>query len=342
MNKIKVSATIKPTYTDRAGLEDLLNSGVDIIRLPFWKISEEQMIKNIELIKSHNLREKANIEILIDLPGNKIRFGYFYTPTIEFVPDREYKLFEGDSASNPYDLPVEFSGFIALCSVGDEIICGDGEVVLKIISKNPSSVMVRTEYPASVSSKKGLSITGKDSHLLKQNLCFIDYGIKFVTKYDIDWLALSFTSNPEQVMYIRSNLQQDKNSKTKVMAKIESKSGIDNLDKITDVSDGIMIARGDMISYLNYSLLGLYQMRIIKSCKERNRFCMLSTGIMNGILSKARPTPAEILDITNAVLSGVDSIQFCEETALSRNPGYVVRVAKKIIDNVQMYEKVLG
>lgn len=339
MNKVKVSATIKPTYADRIGLEDLLNSGVDIIRLPFWKVSEEQMIRNIELIKAHNLRDKTNIEILIDLPGNKIRFGNFYTPTTELVPGKEYKLFEGDSSSNLYDLPVEFSGFIALCSVGDEIVCGDGEAVLKVISKNLSSVLVGTEYPASVSSKKGLSITGKDSHLLELDLCFIDYGVKFVTQYDIDWLALSFTSNPEQIMYIRNNLQQDGNLKTKVMAKIESKSGLDNLDKIMEVSDGIMIARGDMVSYLNYSLLGIYQRGIIKSCKERNRFCMLSTGIMNGILGKSRPTPAEILDITNAVLSGVNSIQLCEETALNRNPGYVVRVAKEIIDNVQVYEK---
>jgi len=339
MFEMKISATIKPTYNDQEGLEDLLESGVDIIRLPFWRISEEQMIRNIKLIKHYTQERGLNIEILIDLPGNKIRFGNFRDSEAEFVPGKDYRLFEGSLSPNAFTLPVEFPGFVSLCSEGDELVCGDGEAVLNVVSKDSSSLLVKTEYPSRIASKKGLSITGKDSHLLERDFSFVDYGTSFATQYNLNWLALSFTSNPQQVVYAKNQLQKNGNQSTKVMAKIESRSGIENLNDIIKVSDGIMIARGDLVAYLDYSLLGMYQKMIIERCREENKFCMLSTGIMMGLLSKARPTPAEISDVTSAILSGVDSIQFCEETANGQNPEYVVRIARQIINSVTDFYK---
>ena len=186
----------------------------------------------------------------------------------------------------------------------------------------------KSESVATVYSKKGIAITGRDTHLLETNKGFLDYGINFASKYGIQWLALSFTSKSCQIEYMKNKLSND----TKVMAKIESQLGIDNLDDILLASDGVMIARGDLAVYVDYSMLGVLQKRIIERSKIARKFCMLSTGVMMSAMEKARPRPAEILDISNAVLDGVDAIQLCEETAHGKNPGYIIKIARKIID----------
>lgn len=345
MNRIQISSTIKPSNENFVKLRRLLDVGTDIIRIPFWIQNEAQMLKNITEIKSYNSANNTHIKILFDVPGNKIRFGTFYSDPAIFELGRTYYLFKGIRSERADYLPVESDLFFNVCEVGDKLVCGDGDTVLDVLERTGSVVAVVAPYPSRIQSKKGICICNKDVNLSARNAFLVDHCVSLSSEHSLDWLALSFAASAEDVSVVKQKLVANGNFYTKVMAKIESQEGLTNLDSILEASDGIMVARGDLGAYVDFAKLGLYQKEIVKKCKDRKRFCMVSTGIITSLLEKARPRSAEVLDITNIVIDGADALQFCEETANNEDPSYVVKITREIIDVVYkhtLYEEGLN
>ena len=336
-NKL-ICATIKPNLESKEQLYRLLNKGVDIIRLPFWLVSEKPLIENIDRISEYNSKFGKNVQVLLDVPGNKIRFGRFKQDPMIFQIDREYILFEGKDAKDEYTLGVDYSKFVELCEIGDELVCGDGDAVLIVTDKSKKQLkVISPTQNAVLYSRKGISITNKDKHLGASNKDFVDYSIDFSSKHPIDWFALSFTGSSEEILYIKDKLAKKNSNEIQVMAKIESLEGILNKEEIVKVSDGIMVARGDLSTYVDYGLMCIYQKELLKLTQKYNKFSIVSTGIMMSTLNKARPRPAEICDITNAILDGADCIQFCEETAHNESAENVIVLGRHIINSTLSY-----
>lgn len=338
-NKL-ICSTIKPNLEDKLKLYDLLDAGTDIVRLPFWLVSEEPLIENIRRIKEYNSKKGKNIQILLDVPGNKIRFGRFKLDPVIFKLNQSYMLFEGKESLDEFHLGVDYSGIVDLCDVGDKLICGDGDAVLIVKNKLENQLeVVSTTHNATLYSKKGISITNKDKHLRFSEYEFIHYAIDFSCKHDINWFALSFTGSSKEINHIKQKLYQRDRNDIKVMAKIESLDGVINMENIIQASDGIMVARGDLSTYVDYGLMGIYQKELLTLSQKYNKFSIVSTGVMMSALNKARPRPAEINDIVNSIIDGANCIQFCEETAHNENGTNIVIMARHIIDSTLNYLK---
>ncbi|MFH1423717.1 MAG: pyruvate kinase [Candidatus Nealsonbacteria bacterium] len=331
MKKIFISVTIKPFIEDKIRLKQLLQSGINIVRIPFWEPSISLSIKNIVFYIKNNFE---NIKILLDLPGNKPRFGDFYTNPINIVPGKIYKITKNNQAPDEQTLPIASNEFLHYCKTGDKLICGDGDAVFKIVSNNSKQLKVISEYPSTLYARKGLAIAGKNNIVDSDiNNPLTDNVVEFAKHNPTDWIAISFVKGEKEINILKNKLIKSGNKKTKIISKIETEIGFKNYVEIVDASDGIMIGRGDLANYFDYGLLALAQKRIIKECNKKNKFSILSTGVLTSLLTRAIPRAAEISDITNAVIDGADCIQLCEETAHSLAPSHPVKILKHVINS---------
>lgn len=330
MIKTQISATIKPTNTDFVSLRRMLEAGTDIIRIPFWPRDEQTMLANIDEIKRYNSDTKSNVQILLDVPGNKVRFGTFAQDPVVFDPNKKYTLFFGETSNDSNALPIDREAFFKACQIGDVLVCGDGDAILEVDDKTECFLSVFPRYKGILYSRKGVCVSNRDLNLDKKNLPLMEHCANIMSEKNLDWMALSFASSKDDIAVARDMLR--KTRLARIMAKIESPSGLRNAEEIIDASDGIMVARGDLGAYVDISKLGVYQKQLVRMCKQRQKYCMVSTGVFTGLMDKPQPRPAEVLDLTNIVLDGADAVQFCEETAHNHDPAYVIKMAQRIID----------
>lgn len=333
---MKICATIKPTEKDKERIRSLCASGIDIVRIPLWQTQDSNIPSIIRLVNKFGLGESP-IEILLDLPGNKIRFGFFVKEPQCFRKGETYTLSEGEISRDSSNFAVNYKGFAEFCKVGDLLIAGDNEAFFKVSRTYDKKVEIIPMRNATIYSRKGISIQGNQDYLKFTNYDDLRHAIDLSKTFNINWFALSFTSSKEQVREIKENYLLDRNL-PKLMAKIESRDGVRNLAEIIDSCDGCMVARGDLASYLDYSKMGIIQKMILRECQLRGKFSLVSTGILMSLMEKALPRPSEIVDITTACLDGADAIQFCEETAHGEDPAYVVAIARRIINSVEEYK----
>ncbi|MFA5061304.1 MAG: pyruvate kinase [Candidatus Pacearchaeota archaeon] len=334
MRKVLISASIGCDLDDQQRLYDLLDAGAGMVRVPFWREFEPQITMNLERIRSYN----PHIPFVIDTKSEKIRFGDFFTNPFPLDPNKEYWISSGERAKDPTHLPLRHKEPCSLCEVGDEIVCGDGEAVLRVKEKNREILLVSPTSYVSLPSRKGLAIPGRN--IISKNMSKIDYEIDYSIRHKVDWLAISFTESPDDIEYVRQRIMAAGKERPFIMGKIENSQGIRNLEGIVRVSDGIMIARGDLPSHEDYGKMGLYQKQILKLCNLHKKFGMVSTGTLMSSISRPRPYPSEITDITNSVLDGADAIQLCEETVYdSSDRVNAVLITKHIIDTTLDYLK---
>jgi pyruvate kinase len=337
MRKVLISASIGCDLDDGQRLYNLLDAGAGMVRVPFWKEFETQITKNLERVRNYN----PCIPFIIDTKSEKIRFGDFYSNPMFLDSNKEYFISPGEHAESETHLPLQHKNPSSLCEVGDEIVCGDGEAVLKVKGKNRESLLVYPTSNAFLPSRKGLAIPGRN--IIYKRIGEIDYEIDYSIRNNVDWLAISFTESPEDIEYARQRIRASGKEKPFIMGKIESSKGIRNLEEIVKASDGIMIARGDLPSHEDYGKMGIYQKQILKICNQYQKFGMVSTGVIMSSISRPRPYPSEITDITNSVLDGADAIQLCEETVYdSSDRVNAVRMTKHIIDSTINYLKQKG
>ncbi len=333
LSKTKIVCTIGPACNSPAVIEDMIHAGMNVARLNFshGTLSDhEQNIKNIRLISS---RLKKPVAIIQDLSGPKIRIKTLYKESILLKAGDQFtltnKVLEGNETIASVTYPLLPDHVFA----GDTILLCDGEIELKVTSKNNTDIVCQVIVGGELSASKGINIPTRSlpiPSLTEKDKRDLDLGIE----QDVDYVALSFVKNADDVLQLKELLHQ-KNKDTPVIAKIEKHEALDHLEDIIRTADAIMVARGDLGVEIPLEQIPLVQKRIIHIA---NRYCkpvITATQMLASMVNNCRPTRAEITDVANAIFDGSDAVMLSEETAKGRYPVEAVRMLSKIAREVE-------
>lgn len=331
-----IVATISKNSFTADKIEEIIRAGATVLRYNFSHGTPEEMGQKIntakEVIKKFDFQ---NIKILADLPGDKIRLGKFSIGEYDVTKDTEVTFKSAQEREDPFEfIPVDYSEIGKLVVVGQTITCGDGEVAFEVTKiLDSESFIARTLNDRHIPALKALNI-GRGIDQLEHFTPKTIAHIKNLSRIQPDWVAFSFVSGRS---YLKRGIQLLHDygvNAVKIVSKVESPLGLRNIENIAALSDVLLVARGDLGLYTPIELIGINQKKIVTAAKKAGKEVIVSTQILDSLLSYYVPSRADVLDLTNAILDGADGIMLAKETGISKTPGYSVSVAKRIIDAV--------
>lgn len=333
-HRTKIVATVGPACDTFDQLLALVKAGVNVFRLNFSHGSHEDKKQIIEHIRNINSTEPYNIAILGDLQGPKLRVGEIENNALNVVPGDILTFTNEKLVGTMERIYVSYPNLHSDVKIGNKIMIDDGklEVVVVSIEEN-HDVKVEVTMGGIISSKKGINLP--DTKISLPALTDKDLvDLDFIIEQRLDWVALSFVRSVKDIVGLRSKLQE-KNSKTKVIAKIEKPEALTNIRDIIIESDGIMIARGDLGVELPIEQVPLIQKQLIRKCLHRGKPVIVATQMMESMIERSKPNRSEITDVANAVVEGADAVMLSGETATGMHPTLVVETMRKIIMEVE-------
>ncbi len=332
--KTKILATVGPSSNNYSTLLELAKAGVDAFRLNFSHGSHEGHLKVFDYIQYINKKYKTNISVLADLQGPKLRVGEIENGKIPLKKGDILTFVNEKCVGNAEKIYMSYEQFAQDVQVGEKVLIDDGKVELLVKETNGTdTVKLEVLYGEFLSSRKGVNLPDTKvslPSLTEKDLADLD----FILEHPFNWIALSFVRSPEDILDLRKRIQA-KGRRAKIIAKIEKPEAIRNIDEIIDVTDGIMIARGDLGVEVPMQRLPLLQKMIIEKCMEKAKPVIVATQMMDSMIKNPTPTRAEIIDVANAVLDGTDVVMLSGETAMGMHPVKVVEAMNKIIDEVE-------
>lgn len=332
--RTKIVATVGPACDTYEKLLELVKAGVNVFRLNFSHGEHEDKAKIINFVYQINKTEPYNIAILADLQGPKLRVGDLEGGALE-INDGDILTFTNEKVMGTKEkIFVSYPDLHSDVKVGEKILIDDGklEVIVREITKD-KEVKVEVTLGGTLFPKKGVNLP--DTKISLPSLTEKDLNdLNFILKHRIDWVALSFVRNPEDIIDLKRRIKQA-GHKAKVIAKIEMPQAIINLRDIIVESDGIMIARGDLGVELPIEEVPLIQKDIIKKCLHRAKPVIVATQMMESMIDRTKPNRSEITDVANAVLEGADAVMLSGETATGKYPKLVVETMTKIILEIE-------
>jgi pyruvate kinase len=322
--KTKIVSTLGPASNNKDVLKKLIDSGVDVFRLNFSHGTHEQKKETFEMIREVD----EYIGILADIQGPKIRVGKITEPYVMNV-DQTIKIFEKDLEGDKEQISIPYKGFLSDINVGDFIFINDGIIRIEIKSKEKDHVTGQVVAGGPISSNKGVNIPSGELRQKVPTQKDIE-DMKLIAKLDPEFLAISFVANAGEVLNIRKMMQNFGNNDIKLISKIERPVALTNLDEIIDVSDGIMVARGDLGVEISPDLVPIEQKEMIKKCNILGKPVITATQMLESMTNNPIPTRAEANDVFNAVFDGTDAVMLSGETAMGRYPVESVRYMNRI------------
>lgn len=329
--KTKLLATIGPVSSNYETLKAMYMAGANAFRLNFshGKHSDHQEV--IELTTQINSELKANICLVADLQGPKLRIADLKEPIL--LREGHSVTFSTLGKKAPEGtIPVSFKTLAEDVKEGEQIMIDDGKLDLLITHTNGiDEVKAIVVNGGELKSRKGFNLP--DTKLNVPSLTKKDKkDLHFILSQPIDWIALSFIRDAEDILDLRNEIQKDPGKKhIKIIAKIEKPEALHNLDAIIEVTDAVMIARGDLGVEIPYENVPLIQKQIIKKCIQSARPVIIATQMMESMIDQARPTRAEVTDVANGVTDGADALMLSGETSVGEYPVEVVRSMDRII-----------
>ncbi len=328
----KIIATCGPSIKSKEVIASLIENGVDLFRINFSHGTKEEWSYFIGMIRQVSEKTGKNIAIMGDLQGPRIRVST-HVGTLFLHKDEEWRVSAvktNDDKTIVLDNPI----FLESIKAGDKIVFDDGkiEVIVRSVTKNSASV--RVVAGGKLLGGKGVNIIGDTVKIPSLTEKDRD-DIQFALKHDLDFLALSFVKNREDVLSLKSILAE-KNSNMEVVSKIETQEAIKNIDAIIDESFAIMVARGDLGITLPIARLPLFQKEIIAKSIEKGKPVIVATQMMESMVTNPIPTRAEVTDVSNSIIEGADALLLTEETAVGKYP---VKVINTVVDIALASEK---
>jgi pyruvate kinase len=336
-HRTKIVATVGPACDTYDKLVDLVRAGVNVFRLNFSHGSHEDKLTIIEHIRNINKTEPYNIAILADLQGPKLRVGEIENNALE-VKAGDILTFTNEKCIGTLEkIYVSYPNLAGDVTIGNVIMIDDGKLEVKVVSiEKNGDVKVVVTMGGILSSKKGINLP--DTKISLPALTDKDLvDLAFIIEQKCDWVALSFVRSVNDIVILRSKLVE-KNSKTKIIAKIEKPEALVNIRDIILESDGIMVARGDLGVELPIEQIPLIQKELIRKCIHRAKPVIVATQMMESMIDRVKPNRSEITDVANAVLEGADAVMLSGETATGQHPSLVVETMRKIIAEVEKKE----
>ena len=305
-------------------------------RINFSHATMEERKAVVESV--HKVREmtKKNIAILYDTKGPEFRNGMLENDEITLVEGKTIRLVKETVLGNEERISVNHPQAIDNLKVGSIVLLENGLMKIEVVSVEEDGVTCKIINGGVLGNKKSLNAPG-----VKLDIPFISdvdrEDIIYACEHEGDYIALSFVSCKEDVLAAREILKEYNRDDMKVISKIESTTGVENLDSIIDVSDGIMVARGDLGVEVPMQQLPRYQKEMIQRCREKGKFVVVATEMLESMKKSARPTRAEVSDVANAVLDGTDAVMLSGETTVGKFPVEVVRYMAEICRDTEEY-----
>ena len=334
MKKTKIVTSLGPVSDSVEVFTEMVKAGANVARINFSHASIESREKIVETVKKVREITKSSIGILYDTKGPEFRNGKVVEEGINLIEGNTIKIVKEDVIGNEERFSVNHPEAIDALQIGDSILLENGLMEIKVVEKDSDSLICKVINGGVLFSRKSLSAPG-----VNLNIPFISEQDKediiYACRHDGDFLAASFVQTKEDVLAIREILKSENREDMKIISKIESKTGIDNLEDIVKVSDGCMVARGDLGVEVPMADLPIYQKRIVKLCRQYKKICIVATEMLESMKNNPRPTRAEVTDVANAVYNGTDAVMLSGETTVGKYPVETVRYMADICSNIE-------
>ena len=335
MKKTKIVATIGPASKDDETLREMILNGMDIARINMKYADHSFAKKMIEKINKLNSELNKNVAIMIDLQGSDVTVGNFAGGTAYFTKGTKIRIYNDQILGDSTKFSVNVDNFVKKIKVNTTIKLADGIIELFVIDKEEDYLLCEVKIGGFIEDGKGLNVKNVDlglPFLTKKDI----EDIKFANKMNVDYLALSFVKSSEDVMQINDLLIELKNDHIAILSKIETEEAIEELEAIVDSSDGVIVARGDLGAEIPMERVPGVQKQVIQKCHRMGKVSMVATEMMVSMENNVRPTRAEVSDVANAVLDGVDGVILSGETTVGKYPTITVDTMSKIIESSEL------
>lgn len=331
MRKTKIICTIGPASDKKEVLIDMCKAGMNVARLNFSHGVHSEHQEKIDLIKE--VREELNlpIAIMLDTKGPEYRIGTFENGKAEVKKDDIFTFTANDIIGNKNIVTVSYKDMAKCLEIGDKILVNNGLVIFEVIEIKDRDVVCKTIVGGTLSNRKSMCFPNKvmsGPYLSEQDKQDILFGIK----NGIDFIAASFVSSGNDLIELHQFLGENGGSNIDIIAKIENRAGIDNIDDICKYCDGIMVARGDLGVEIPFVEVPSVQKMLISKCRMLGKRVITATEMLESMINNPRPTRAEISDVANAVYDGSSAIMLSGESAAGKYPVEAVRNMSEIAE----------
>ncbi|MBO5211953.1 MAG: pyruvate kinase [Clostridia bacterium] len=335
MRKTKIVCTIGPACEDENVLTELCLAGMNVARLNFSHGTHEEHLKKINAIKKVREKLEMPIAIMLDTKGPEYRIKKFKNGKI-FLNDGDFFTFTtNDIEGDQNTVSVTYKGMINDLSIGDKISVNNGLVVFEVVELTDTNAKCKVLMGGEISNSKSMSFPNKllnQEYLSEQDKSDILFGIE----NDVDFIACSFVSRRQDLVDVKNFIKENTSKcDIDIIAKIENRAGVDNIEDICMECDGIMIGRGDLGVEIPFEEVPSVQKYLITKCRMLGKRVITATEMLESMIQNPRPTRAEISDVANAVYDGTSAIMLSGETAVGKHPALTVKTMSKIAEKTE-------
>ncbi len=335
MTKTKIVATLGPASQSAGNLAAMLEAGVSVFRLNFSHGSIEQHAELLNTLNSVRTGWEDSTAVMGDLCGPKIRLGRIEPEGQILNQGDEVAIVAGDEVGTAYRFCTNYEGFVREVDAGHRIFIDDGRISLQVADCRDNQLICKVLEGGPVFSNKGVNLPDTDlgiSAITERDWKRVDWAVE----NDLDFLALSFVRSSDEVAELQRYLEKA-GSKIKVIAKIEKPQAINNLEQIVAVSDGVLVARGDLGVEMDLAEVPLIQKHAIEICKNLGKPVIVATQMLQSMIESPVATRAEVSDVANAIMDGCDAVMLSGETAIGKYPLESVRTITRIATRTEAY-----
>ena len=333
MKKTKIICSIGPASESYDTMKSLAIEGMNCVRINLSHATYDGCLKIVNTVRSVRKDTGEYVALMYDTKGPEFRTGDFIDGGVTVNTGDTIELCKSSVLGDKSHFSTNHPEAIYYIQKGSHVLVDNALLDLEVIEKKEDSVILRALNDGEIKSHKTLNVPG-----INLNLPFISENdrndIEFAAKHSCDYLSLSFVSCKEDVLEARKIIENS-GGDAKIISKIESQIGIENIDEIIEVSDGIMVARGDLGVETPLEALPMIQKEIIRKCRERGKFAIVATEMLASMYTNPRPTRAEVSDIANAVIDGTDCVMLSGETAVGKYPVESVKYMSDVCKSVE-------
>ncbi|MCH2197436.1 MAG: pyruvate kinase [Flavobacteriales bacterium] len=339
MKRTKVVATIGPASSPKDVLKQMVQEGVDVVRLNFSHGAHEVHNEVIKTIREIDVELGSHTAILADLQGPKLRVGEVENNGVDLVAGKQLKITTKEMVGTAEKVFTNYQDFAKDVNPGESVLLDDGKLVLRVASTNgKDEVVCDIIHGGVLSSKKGINLPNtKISLPCLTPKDLVD--LEFALEQNVDWIGLSFVRSARDIIELK-HIIKDKEKHARVIAKIEKPEAMDEIDDIILETDAVMVARGDLGVEVPMQNVPLIQKSIIQKCIKNSKPVIVATQMMETMITNITPTRAEVNDVANAMLDGADAVMLSGETSVGKHPIEVIKAMVKIIEEIECHDHI--
>ena len=324
----KIVCTLGPASNKKEIISKMMDAGMDYARLNMSHGTVDSQQKIVDELA--DLRRERGLKLMVDTKGPEMRIGTFKDGQIELKAGDVFTFTTNEVVGNENIVSLKYKNLVNEVKVGDKIFANNGRIVLVVGHITDTDIACKVEFGGVLSNNKGLNVPN-----VVPSTPYIspadEIDLKFAIKNNAELLALSFVSCVQNIRDVKEFLTQNGGKNIKLIAKIENASGVENIEEILDVCDGVMVARGDLGVEIPLEKIPPIQKKLISLCNVKRKFCIVATEMLESMISSTRPTRAEVNDVANAIYEEASATMLSGETAAGIDPVNVVVTMTRII-----------